>query len=490
MSLIECLREGARTALFMRPRLNALPTRPSTVLALLVLLVLCGIAVQRWALAGPAQFDPAALTGGWLATLLAVGVCAIVAGSLAATTPVATEPARPLPASTATLFAVLIAQELVLSLPLSLLYLAALQGELQALPFDTDALVEGVWMASLLWIATAAALMLWRHASQRVPTPPPVGAAIVAFALLTMALPVLAPSPYYWVTEAPPASDETGDAAAAAAADGYAPDEPPAFALTQAVIEAQSRALPAALDALATGRPGIVDLYAITFAPYADEDVFSREVGMVSEVMRTRFDAHQRVVQLQNHARTAGEVPWATGLNLQRSIGRIAQVMNRDEDILFIHLTSHGAQDGQLAASFKPLTIDAVTPAQLAAWLAAAGVRYRVISISACYSGAWIAPLSAPGALVMTAADAHHTSYGCGRKSELTFFGRAMYDEQLRTATRSFEAAHAAVRPVIEQREKAAGKTDGYSNPQIAVGSAIRAPLRRLQQRLEALSIP
>jgi hypothetical protein len=85
----------------------------------------------------------------------------------------------------------------------------------------------------------------------------------------------------------------------------------------------------------------------------------------------------------------------------------------------------------------------------------------------------------------MTAADATHTSYGCGRQSELTFFGRAMYAEQLQQ-TRSFEDAFAAARPVIEQREKEAGKDDGYSNPQISVGPDVRAALQRLRQRLDA----
>jgi hypothetical protein len=93
--------------------------------------------------------------------------------------------------------------------------------------------------------------------------------------------------------------------------------------------------------------------------------------------------------------------------------------------------------------------------------------------------------LAEPGTLMMTASDAEHTSYGCGRNSELTFFGRAMYGEQLRT-TRSFEAAHAAARKVIDQREKEAGKTDGYSNPQIAMGEAIRPVLAALAARLDA----
>ena len=79
----------------------------------------------------------------------------------------------------------------------------------------------------------------------------------------------------------------------------------------------------------------------------------------------------------------------------------------------------------------------------------------------------------------MTAADAEHTSYGCGRGSELTFYGRALFDEQLRQ-TRDFEQAHAAARKLIEQREIEAGKTDGYSNPQISVGTTIRPLLQRL----------
>jgi hypothetical protein len=66
----------------------------------------------------------------------------------------------------------------------------------------------------------------------------------------------------------------------------------------------------------------------------------------------------------------------------------------------------------------------------------------------------------------------------------LTYFGRAMFDEQLRH-TRSFEQAHAAARAVIEQREQESGKSDGYSNPQIRVGADIRSQLSRLTRELE-----
>jgi hypothetical protein len=87
--------------------------------------------------------------------------------------------------------------------------------------------------------------------------------------------------------------------------------------------------------------------------------------------------------------------------------------------------------------------------------------------------------------LVMTAADATHTSYGCGSRSPLTFFGQAMYVDALKE-TWSFQQAHAQARQLIEVREKEAGKTDGYSNPQIREGAAIGEVLKRLEAQQSA----
>jgi hypothetical protein len=128
--------------------------------------------------------------------------------------------------------------------------------------------------------------------------------------------------------------------------------------------------------------------------------------------------------------------------------------------------------------------VDTVSPGELRAALDKAGIRHRVVAISACFSGGWIGPLASDTSLVMTAADATHTSYGCGRLSQLTFFGRAMFDEQLRK-THSFERAFAAAVEAIKRREVEAGKPDGFSNPQISVGERIRPLLRALEQRLD-----
>lgn len=262
------------------------------------------------------------------------------------------------------------------------------------------------------------------------------------------------------------------------------PAPPPDLVLTQDVMEAQPELLAQRLNEMQPQRPGVIDVYAITFAPFSDEDVFRKESRMVADVMAQRFDSKGRSIQLVNSVATVKQWPWATRKNLQRTIARIAKLMDRDQDVLFIHLTSHGAQDGELVSGFWPMTVEPVTPTLLKAWLDEAGIRNRVISVSACFSGTWVKPFTDDHTLVMTASDATHTAYGCGKESELTFYGRAVFDEQLRKQTLSFEEAHANARKLIKQRETAARKQDGYSNPQIRIGDAIKTLLARLQAEL------
>lgn len=451
-SLGALLIEGARSALLLPvrwPRVRATPARVAALMALLIVLL---VVHGRLLVDGAAIFWWRTLVEDWWATVVLVWLCWAIAAGRA--------PGEP---GAASLYTLLLAQ----SLPLTIVT-GSLQVALLRLAPSSDAawLATAEHVASLAWWYVAQAVVLWRAARGRRPA---TSLALIGTAVLIGMIAVV-PQARFWYA----------DPAQAAAARDAAP------APTQETVEAQPALLERQLGGLAPQRPGVVDLYAITYAPYADEDVFMRESAMVASVVEQRFDAAGRVQQLVNNATTSEQLPWATPLNLRRAIERAAARMDRDEDVLLIHLTSHGAHDGRLApGDWPPLALPAVTPADLAGWLDAAGVRWRVLSVSACYSGSWIAPLASPGTLVVTASDAGHTSYGCGRASELTFFGRAMFDEQLRSQTRSFEKAHAAARPVIEQREVDAGKSDGYSNPQIAVGDAIRERLLRLQAQLE-----
>lgn len=450
--------EGLRAAFFRLPAWRRVRATPAAVAMLALTSLLLLIALERVFLGEGARFDWRALGSGWLGVVLTAWACYLARPDSAY------DPnPRVAPGPAALVCAVLALSQIVI-LTGSLLYLALLQAG----QFDDDrwggTLAYAVWMLPAGWGLLAEIVLVLRAGARR--RAPRFTAAAVLIA--ATALQFWLPPAQYW--------HEPYDASAA---------DRPRLRLTQEVMEAQPRLIEQRLGEIASQRDGIVDIYTITFAPYADEDVFRNESAMVSEVMRERFDANSRQIQLVNHVETLENWPWATPLNLRRTIGRISQTMNREEDILFIHLTSHGARDGRLAAGFWPMTVGSVTPQDLKTWLDEAGIRYRVLSISACYSGSWIAPLADDDTLVMTAADADHTSYGCGRGSELTFFGRAMYDEQLRSHTFSFEQAHATAREVIRQREIEAGKDDGYSNPQIHVGAGIRPKLEMLMQRLE-----
>lgn len=269
---------------------------------------------------------------------------------------------------------------------------------------------------------------------------------------------------------------------AAPAEDG---PRPARLRLSQAVFEAQQALMQQQAEALAAERPGVTDVYGLVFAPYARENVFRRESSMVAKLLEERFDAQGRVLHLLNHAETADTHVWATPENLEDAVNALAARMDKDNDVLVVYMTSHGAQNHQLAASHWPLEVPPISPEMLREALDGAGIRHRVVAISACYSGGWIDTLANPSTLIMTAADATHTSYGCGALSELTFFGRAVFDEQLRS-THSFEEAFKKAVPLIQQREVEAGKNDGFSNPQIRVGAEIASVLKSLEERLNA----
>jgi len=456
LTIARWLREGARSSLLLPPRWNKLDARPALILSLSLWGLCLSLLLQRLSIVGPASFDWQPLLAGWLLPAATAWVCYLLHhpadGQTAASAPTAPQ-----------LFCLIIVQGSLIGATWWIVWVIIIHLD-DGRPQLSPALQQVLWLTAWGWLGAAQTLALWRGARRKT-WAPLMAALLLALAIVDNHHEQRRP----WIAEAEATHEE----------------RPTWLRVTQELMEQQIRLLDEQLAALKPQRPGIVDLYVLTFAPYAHEEVFRRESALVADVMQQRFDSSGRTLQLVNHVATADETPWATPLNLQRAIQRISALMDRNEDILFIHLTSHGAENGELAAEFWPLTVAKVTPQQLKAWLDEAGIRHRVVSVSACYSGSWIEPLADSGTLVMTAADADHTSYGCGRRSELTFFGRAVYDEQLRHHTRSFELAHAAARPVIEQREREAGKDDGYSNPRIAVGDGIRAPLDKLRQRFE-----
>jgi hypothetical protein len=243
----------------------------------------------------------------------------------------------------------------------------------------------------------------------------------------------------------------------------------------------QHEILERALDGLHRGRPGVVDVFLVGMAGYGGQDVFMREVDSVAELFRERFGADGHIVKLVNNPKRVLIDPVASVTSLEAALKRVAEVMDRDEDVLVLFLTSHGSAEHEFTVQLWPLELKQITPAMLRRMLDASGIKNRVIVVSACYAGGFIDKLKDDNTLVVAAAAPDRNSFGCSNENDWTYFGKAYFDEGLRQTT-SFTQAFEIARPLIEERERRE-KFDP-SNPQMSLGGGIKVKLDELERQL------
>lgn len=456
------LLEGLRAGLFLPPRTAGRSPAPLQVFLIFIACFALEAALSRLEVVGPARFDTQVWLSGWWSSLVFVG---------AAWWAFSVPQVNALAGGRLSRVAACFVLSLVAAIPGSVIY------QLLTAALTHRWIKPGAWFSAWVYWSVYGVFMLWSFGVLAVLIRRFSGWTIRTAVFLAIMMACTAVNVWQFNQRAWQEDD-----AASAIRDA----DKPRLRLSQQTFEAQQALWASKVGALAPQRDGVTDVYGLVFAPYASEDVFKRESTLVTDILSQRFDAQGRVLHLLNHVATTQSHLWATPQNAERAIQALAERMDKDNDVLVVYLTSHGGSDFKLAAYHWPLEVEPLTPQLLRAALDKAGIRNRVIAVSACYSGGWVAPLASDNTLVMTAADATHTSYGCGRLSELTYFGRAMFDEQLRN-THSFEQAFANAVPVIKQREIDAGKDDGFSNPQISVGSGIRPLLQNLEKRLQAL---
>jgi hypothetical protein len=252
--------------------------------------------------------------------------------------------------------------------------------------------------------------------------------------------------------------------------------------LREDLFHLQGTLLGTQLAALEPERPGIVDLYFVGAATYALQETFLKELAVVKDLVAERFDASRRSIALVNHFSTLDSAPIATASNLKATLDHLGRTINPEEDVVMLFLSTHGYKDARLAFEMPPLTLAQLNPTMLSRMLADSGIKWKIIVISACYSGAFVEPLRDDHSLIITASDALHTSFGCEYESDITWFGQAYFNEGLRT-TRSFLPAFALAREAVSQRERAEGKEP--SNPQLHLGGEMKNKLEALERPLK-----
>lgn len=144
----------------------------------------------------------------------------------------------------------------------------------------------------------------------------------------------------------------------------------------------------------------------------------------------------------------------------------------RPGDTLVVYLASHGGEDASIAMDAPYIEFAPFTATDLATALDASGFDRRIIIISACFAGSWIDRIASPTTIVIAAAAADRTSFGCDDSRELTVFGEAMLGE-LNSPGQSLETAFTRARNRIAAAERAEGVP--ASLPEARIGAAMQA---------------
>jgi len=235
----------------------------------------------------------------------------------------------------------------------------------------------------------------------------------------------------------------------------------------------QGALLDAEIRKLLPEQKGTADIYAIGIAAWSGQDVFAKELNGALAALEKAIPMDRGAVRLVNHLDTTEQTPIASRTNFAAAVHYVAGIMNRDEDVLLVFITSHGSQTGvglQLAGAMQVI----LTPDDVASVLAREGIKNRIVIVSACYSGIFLKPLVSPDSIVITAADADNPSFGCSNERDWTYFGDAFFNLSLKPGA-SLEKAFDDAKLVISEWE--ARDKVPPSNPQAYFGPSLSEKL-------------
>jgi hypothetical protein len=240
-----------------------------------------------------------------------------------------------------------------------------------------------------------------------------------------------------------------------------------------ALIEkTQPRLLQDQFAGLTPSRKGETEIYTLAVAGWADQDVFIKELDGALEAIGSVLPIKGHTVRLINRRDTVNTIPLANFSNFTAAAHAIGDVMDKDNDVFILVMTSHGEQTG-FALQLPGGTAE-LTPKQVAAALDGEGIKNRVVIVSACFSGIFVPPLANDNTIVITAADAKHTSFGCAPERDWTYFGDAFFHQSLHPGA-DFQNAFDHARVLIQGWEMMDRATP--SNPQGSFGRALVAKL-------------
>ncbi len=239
---------------------------------------------------------------------------------------------------------------------------------------------------------------------------------------------------------------------------------------SEALIEQQLSHMP-------QGEVGQKEVFLVVVAGFDSPSVFSNEMRLAAEQLGIALNAKSRTLLLSNSNKDRETLPQVTPFLLQRAVQKLGKKMNGSEDILTLYLVSHGTKQGFV---FKPNNgyMEIASPYSIQQALKEAETPWNMVFVSACYSGLFVDELNNSISMIMTAADAEHTSFGCDVTDKYTYFGRELLTNRDFSAKVDWNAIFQDT--LLKIKKKEADKYLEHSNPQFWLGDELTEYLASL----------
>jgi len=252
--------------------------------------------------------------------------------------------------------------------------------------------------------------------------------------------------------------------------------------IVENVLYQQKARLEQALSLVNENDTKKTELYFVGVAGDGKQGVFRREITFIRDQFDQHYGTKNKSLLLANSDVSYESIPLATITSIELALQGVASKMDPENDILFVYFSSHGSSDFEFQLDQPGLQLASLRAKEMGRIMRSLPVRYKVAVISACYAGGYVSPVKDNSTMVLVAASADRTSFGCSDNATMTYFGEAFFKDALPRSI-SFVEAFDKARDIVKGREAKEGFK--HSNPLIFKPQSIRRQLAVWREELK-----
>jgi hypothetical protein len=197
------------------------------------------------------------------------------------------------------------------------------------------------------------------------------------------------------------------------------------------------------------------------------EPVFDRDVRLVQQAIDARYG------NLLDSLVVGTEQISGTQSTATDEIALLADQARDGQDVVVVFFTSHGTEGSITVLPSGASDFFDWSAADIRDFLSPLEADRQVVILQACHSGSLIPALQHPNRIIITAARADRSSFGCEPGGDSTWFVKALTEEM--ASGGSWEEIFARTESSVLRYETEQGLAEGErSYPQFSVGAAMQ----------------